>query len=192
MITDVSQLDRKARYTYADYLGWRFSEMVELIKGKPYILPPAPAERHQRLVTQLTVEIGGHFRGKVCRVYVAPFDVRLVKAGTHDNEVLTVVQSDICVICDENKIDEKGCVGAPDLVVEILSPASSKKDLNEKFNLYEENGVQEYWVVFPDSNVVNQYVLTEGIYEQVQSLGRSDILRSVVFPDLAIELKQVF
>jgi Uma2 family endonuclease len=192
MITDISQLDKKVRYTYADYLTWRFKEMVELIKGKLYILSPAPAERHQRLVTNLTIEIGSHFKGKSCHVYVAPFDVRLVKAGANDSEVSTVVQPDICVICDSNKIDEKGCAGAPDLIVEILSPASSKKDLNEKFNLYEENGVQEYWVVFPDSNVVNQYLLTDGVYEQTQSLGRSDTLRSAIFPDLVIDLRQVF
>jgi Uma2 family endonuclease len=192
MITDISQLDRKASYTYADYLTWRFKEMVELIKGKLYIPSPAPAERNQRLVTNLTIEIGSFFKGKACRVYVAPFDVRLVKADTNDSEVSTVVQPDICVICDSNKIDEKGCAGAPDLIVEILSPASSKKDLNEKFKLYEENGVQEYWVVFPDSNAVNQYVLTNGVYEQTSTLGRNDTLRSVVFPDLVIDLKQVF
>lgn len=192
MITDVSQLDKKASYTYADYLTWRFEEMVELIKGKLYILSPAPAERHQRLVTNLTIEIGSHFKGKACRVYVAPFDVRLVKTGVDDGDVSTVVQPDICVICNAHKIDEKGCAGAPDLIVEILSPASSKKDLNEKFNLYEENGVQEYWVVFPDSNVINQYVLTDGVYEQVATLDRSDTLRSVIFPDLMIDLRQVF
>lgn len=192
MITDITQLDKKGTYTYADYLTWGFKEMVELIKGKLHILSPVPAERHQRLVTNLTIEIGTAFKGKPCRVYVAPFDVRLVKTGATDAEVLTVVQPDICVICNPEKIDEKGCAGAPDWVVEILSPASSKKDLNEKYNLYEENGVQEYWVVFPDSNVINQYVLINGEYECVGTYGRADTARPVVFPDISIDLKQVF
>ncbi len=192
MITDITLLDKKGTYTYADYLTWGFQEMVELIKGKLYILSPAPAERHQRLVTNLTIEIGSAFRGKPCSVYVAPFDVRLVKSGASDTDVLTVVQPDICIICDPEKIDEKGCAGAPDWVVEILSPASSKKDLNEKYNLYEENGIKEYWVVFPDSNIINQYVLVNAVYECTGTYGRGDIARSATFPAVAIDLKQVF
>jgi Uma2 family endonuclease len=192
MITDISQLNRKATYSYADYLSWELKEMVELINGKPYILPPAPAERHQWLVTNLTIEIGSWFKGKGCSVYVAQFDVRLVKSAVADAEVFTVVQPDVCVICDKSKIDEKGCAGAPDWIIEILSPASSKKDLNEKFNLYEENGVKEYWVVFPDSNVLNQYVLTAGVYEYTGSFSRSEQVRPAIFPDMLIDLKDIF
>jgi Uma2 family endonuclease len=102
------------------------------------------------------------------------------------------VEPDICVICDKSKIDEKGCAGAPDWIIEILSPASSKKDLNEKFNLYEENGVKEYWVVFPDSNVINQYVLTDGVYECLNSFSRREKARSAIFPDMLIDLKDIF
>ncbi len=192
MITDIAQLDRKTTYSYADYLSWQLNDMVELINGKLHIVSHAPAERHQRLITNLTIEIGGWFKGKDCSVYVAPFDVRLVKPGVADAEVFTVVQPDICVICDKEKIDEKGCAGEPDWIIEILSPASSKKDLNEKFNLYEENGVKEYWVVFPDSNVINQYVLTDGAYECINSFSRSEKIRPAIFPELLIDLKDIF
>lgn len=192
MITDINQLDRNATYSYADYLTWRFSEMVELIKGKLFILSPAPAERHQRIVTKLTVEIGSKFKGYDCKMYVAPFDVRLIKNSKKENEIYTVVQPDLCVICDQSKIDEKGCLGSPDWVIEILSPASSKKDLNEKYNLYEENDVKEYWVVFPDSNAINQYVLVDGRYEYTDTFFRDATLSPAIFPEFAIDLEEVF
>ncbi len=118
--------------------------MVELIKGKLFVTSPAPAERHLEIFTRLTVEIGSQMKGQLCSLYAAPFDVRLVKSKLADSEIYTVVQPDLCVICDENKIDEKGCIGSPDWIIEILSPASSKKNLNEKYNLFEENGVKEY------------------------------------------------
>ena len=192
MITNIDQLDKKGTYSYADYLTWRLEEMVELIKGKLFILSPAPAERHQRILAGLSRIISNHFFGKKCSMYFAPFDVRLIKTGTNDSDVYTVVQPDLCVICDENKIDEKGCIGSPDWIIEILSPASSKKDLNEKYNLYEENGVKEYWVVFPDSNVINQYVLKEGKYEYINSFSKTQQLAPAIFPELVINLNEVF
>ena len=192
MITNIAQLDRKATYSYADYLTWRLEDMVELIKGKVFLTSPAPAERHQKISVRLTIEIGLQLKGQLYNLYAAPFDVRLIKTSSKDADIYTVVQPDLCVICDESKIDEKGCIGAPDWIIEILSPASSKKDLNEKYNLYEENGVREYWVVFPDSNVINQYVLLNGKYDFINTFGRYDVLTPANFPNLKVELKEIF
>ncbi len=192
MITDINQLDKKGTYTYADYLTWRLKEMVELIKGKVFILSPAPAERHQRILGNVSRLVSNYLYGKPCSVYFAPFDVRLIKNSKKENEIYTVVQPDLCIICEQSKIDEKGCLGSPDWVIEILSPASSKKDLNEKYNLYEENGVQEYWVVFPDSNAVNQYVLVDGKYEYTDTFFKNQKLSPAIFPDFSIDLEEVF
>ena len=192
MITDISQLDPNKTYSYADYLTWRFEDMVELIKGKLFIQSPAPAERHQRIISNLHGYIWSHFLKKNCLVYIAPFDVRLVKNKASDQEITTVVQPDICVICDKTKIDEKGCLGAPDLIVEIISPSTAKKDIDYKYKLYEENGVKEYWIVFPDSNAVDQYHLVDEIYKRKDLFVKGQILASTAFPDMKINLEDVF
>ena len=114
MITNIAQLDRKATHSYADYLTWRLEDMVELIKGKVFLTSPAPEERHQKISARLTIEIGMQLKGETCNLYAAPFDVRLIKSTVQDSEIYTVVQPDLCVICDKNKIDEKGCIGPPD------------------------------------------------------------------------------
>ncbi|HPH93046.1 MAG TPA: Uma2 family endonuclease, partial [Ferruginibacter sp.] len=176
-ITSIEQLDKNALYTYADYGSWRFEQMVELIKGKLFILSPAPASRHQSILSGLAAQILPHFIKTPCKSFLAPFDVRLIKEKKEDKDIVTVVQPDICVICDASKIDERGCLGSPDWIIEILSPATAKKDYNEKFNLYEENGVREYWVVNPDANVVDQYVLDEsGKYYQKELYKRTQII----------------
>jgi len=194
-ITDLSQLDVKGSYTYADYLHWKFAEMVELIKGKLFMYSPAPQSYHQAIAFNISTEIGIYLKGKPCKAFAAPFDVRLVKPGnfTDDEKITTVVQPDICVICDRTKIDQKGCLGSPDLIVEITSPATAKKDLNEKYNLYEQNGVQEYWVVFAEAKYLNQYVLDDtGEYYLHQTIFQTDNLVSTVFPDLSISGKDIF
>jgi Uma2 family endonuclease len=141
-VTSLSQLDPKGSYTYADYLTCHFEQMVELIKGKFFILSPAPASRNQSILSGLSAYILPNFLKTNCRAFVAPFDVRLVKGKQGDKEITTVVQPDICVVCDESKIDEKGCLGSPDWIIEIISPSTAKKDFNEKYNLYQENGVR--------------------------------------------------
>lgn len=137
-IKDFSQLDLNKTYTYADYLTWRFQERVELIKGWIYKMSPAPRRLHQEVEGNLYLELGNFFRKKSCKVYQSPFDVRLIKnLGQSDKEITTVVQPDICVVCDSQKLDDRGCIGAPDLIVEVLSPSTIKKDNYEKFNLYQ-------------------------------------------------------
>ncbi len=192
MITNVSQLDKNQTYSYADYLTWQFSEMVELIKGKLFILSPAPAERHQRIASNLHRDISHYFRKHPCQTFFAPFDVRLLKGKSESQNILTVVQPDICVICNPSKIDERGCVGAPDLIIEIISPSTAKKDINDKFRLYEENGVSEYWIVFPDSNAIDQYYLVNDQYQRKDIYFKHQSFSSTTFPDLHIHLEDIF
>ncbi|MHA4738668.1 Uma2 family endonuclease [Dyadobacter sp. MSC1_007] len=193
IITDINELDPNGTYTYADYLLWQFEERLELIKGKIFKMSPAPSVRHQKISAKLHLEIGGFFENHYCQVFYAPFDVRLSKMNQSatDQKIYTVVQPDLCVICDELKLDDKGCLGAPDLIVEILSPGNSKKEMDNKFDLYEECGVREYWLVEPAENTVFIYVLnSEGVYIGLKPA--TDTLRSTIFPDLTIDLEKIF
>ena len=148
MITDISQLDPNGTYTYADYLKWQIDERVELINDKLYRMSPTPKRAHQLAVSHLLVDISVYFGGQQCEVYTAPFDVRSpVRNERKSDQLHTVVQPNICVVCDPSKLDESGCLGAPDWIIEITSPRTGKNDFNEKFNLYEESGVNEYWIV---------------------------------------------
>jgi Uma2 family endonuclease len=156
-------------------------------------MSPAPSLRHQKVSGRLYLEMGLFFKNHYCQIFYAPFDVRLPKKDSFesDGKIFTVVQPDICVICDENKLDEKGCLGAPDLVIEILSPGNSKKEMNEKFDLYEETGVREYWLVEPSDNAVYIYVLNEdGKYIGLKPVTTT--LKSSIFPDLVINLEEIF
>ncbi len=142
-ITALSQLDPNGSYTYADYLTWEFQEYVELIKGHIYKMA-APSRYHQRISSKIHGRLFMFFDNHPCHVYSAPFDVRLSTKGTANKAVTTVVQPDICVICDLNKLDKRGCIGAPDLVIEILSPGNTHKEMRQKYEVYEENGVLEF------------------------------------------------
>ncbi len=194
IITDINQLDLDGTYTYADYLLWRIDERLELIKGKIFKMSPAPSLVHQRISTQLQGALFNYLKGSSCDLFSAPFEVRLYndkKSKVAFREIYTVVQPDLCVICDQNRLDEKGCLGAPDLIIEILSPGNSKKEMNEKFDLYEESGVREYWLVEPSENAVYIYVLNEeGKYIGLKPV--TNILKSSIFPDLEINLEEIF
>lgn len=193
-ITSLSQLDFNGSYTYSEYLKWKFDEYVELIRGKIFPMS-APLSQHQRIVGNLYLDLGNHLRGKQCQVFVAPFDVRL---PTYDDkggmiaDTDTVVQPDLCVICDPEKVDRRGCNGAPDIIVEVLSPSTAKKDLNDKFDLYEESGVKEYWVVFPDSQAINVYLLQNGKYMLLDSYEENAKVPVATLPDLVIDLADIF
>ena len=130
IITDINQLDLKKKYTYADYLSWQFTERVELIKGWIYKMSPAPRRLHQTVSGNLFFELKSFFKECNCKVYEAPFDIRLKKRKGTDQEIDTVVQPDISVFCDLTKLDDRGGIGAPDLVVEITSDSTMKKDYN--------------------------------------------------------------
>ena len=192
LITDINQLDVNGTYTYADYLLWRFKEQVELLRGKLFKMSPAPREIHQRVLNEINFELMSFFRNKTCRVYPAPFDVRLPTKGTADNQIYTIVQPDLCVVCDLEKIDGRGCIGSPDLVVEILSPSNSRKDLKDKYEIYEEAGVPEYWIVDPDNKAFYRYVLQEGVYIGLPPVCEGDVFRSRKFPEMEIDTKLIF
>ncbi|TAF77695.1 MAG: Uma2 family endonuclease [Bacteroidetes bacterium] len=170
-ITQLSQLDLTKSYTIGDYLSWQFDEMVELIKGKIYNMSPAPRSKHQAISGNVYSEIYTLLKRKKCKVFHAPFDVYL-KGMESDKD--TVVQPDICIICDKSKIGEFGCIGAPDMIIEILSPSSMKRDLDYKFHLYEENGVKEYWIISPEYKQISIYILKENLYEHLGDFTTDD------------------
>ena len=159
MITDIKQLDFDKVYSYADYLTWLFQDKLELFKGKISQMSPAPNRFHQSVSRELTGILWKSFKNHSCNLYAAPFDVRLLdkKKSTENKDIFTVVQPDLCVVCDENKLDDKGCIGAPELIIEILSPGNSKKEMKYKFDLYEEAGVLEYWIVNPENRTILIY-----------------------------------
>ncbi|MBV6427561.1 MAG: hypothetical protein KIPDCIKN_02083 [Haliscomenobacter sp.] len=191
-ITEYGQLDPDGSYTYADYLKWLFTDRVELIRGRVFKMSPAPNLEHQRIAGELHGHLWSFFRQKTCQVFSAPFDVRL-PVGRKNEEDTTVVQPDLCVICDPAKLDEKGCEGAPDLVVEILSPGNSRREMKEKFEVYEASGVGEYWLVHPLDKLVLVYVLDQsGKYTGMAPAIEGDQLHSHIFPDLSIDLGLVF
>ena len=191
-ITSLAQLDPEGLYTYADYMTWQFQERVELIRGRLFPMSPAPNLTHQRILGNFYGPMWQYFQQHTCQVFLAPFDVRLpvsIKKGQNT----TVVQPDICVVCDPQKLDKQGCDGAPDLVIEILSPGNSKREMREKFQVYQESGVREYWLVYPLDQEVRVYVLNpEGKYIGLAPIIADDLLQSTIFPNLKIDLTQVF
>jgi Uma2 family endonuclease len=191
----VEEPDLAGTYSYADYLTWRWDSMVELIHGKVYKMSPSPGSRHQKVSGNLFGKLWHYLLGKPCQVFSAPFDVRLPsRQNQSDKEIFTVVQPDICVICDKSKIDERGCAGAPDWIIEILSPHTSAKDLREKFDVYEEAGVKEYWVVHPQEQTLLIYTLDQhGCYRgTLKPYVRTDKVSSQCLPGLEINLEEVF
>ena len=190
----VEEPDPSVSYTYADYLQWNFRERLELIRGHIFKMSPAPATKHQVATGNLFSSLHTFLKKKKCKAFVAPFDVRLpVKNRKKDSEVTTVVQPDICVICDETKIDERGCCGAPDLVIEILSPGNSSHEVNTKFALYEEAGVKEYWLINPvEENLVVFILNNEGKFSGIKMFAGGDILYSSAITGFKIKVSEIF
>ena len=195
-ITSLSQLDLNKTYSYADYLTWQFGEIVELVKGKISAMSPAPNVSHQRIELKLALEIGNYFKGKKCELFVAPFDVRLYdrkKSILANQDIHTVVQPDLCVICNPEFLDEQGCNGAPDWIIEILSKGNSKREMQVKYELYREAGVSEYWIVYPNDCAIHQFVLNENErYDLVKMFTDDDVATSYLFPELEIKLEEIF
>ena len=191
MITSLEQLDLNKTYSYADYLKWQFDECVELIRGKIVRMSPAPSSYHQTVSGNLHGEFYTYLKHKSCKLYSAPFDVRLLRKE-NEAEIQTVVQPDLCIICDTSKIDGRGCLGAPDLIIEILSPATSQKDVHDKFDLYEEAGVKEYWIVSPSDHIVDVFILKDGKYAFVKKYAGNDLVPVNIFQDFSVDLKDIF
>jgi len=190
----MAKLSENELFTYADYLTWPDGERWELIDGEAYMMSPAPSRKHQELSIEFCRQIANFLKGKPCRVYDAPFDVRLPQyADQPDDEIETVVQPDIVVVCDRSKLDDKGCKGAPDLVIEILSPSTSKMDLQDKFILYQRVGVKEYWLVHPSDKTVMVFRLNDhGEYGRADMYASDDKVSVPLLGELIIDLKDVF
>lgn len=188
------RLNRKERFTYADYLTWLDDERWEIIDGVAYSMSPAPGTRHQRVSRKLSLALGDFLRDKTCEMFTAPFDVRLSEQhGASDNYIETVVQPDILVVCDKSKLDERGCNGVPDLIIEILSPSTAKHDTYLKFNLYQKHGVKEYWLVHPNDQTVLVFKLQDsGIYGRVDMYVTGDVVPVSILVGLEIDLGEVF
>lgn len=190
-ITTLSALNPDALYTYRDYLSWSFTERVELILGKIFPMSPAPKTQHQHCLMALSSRFFTHLNNS-CHVFPAPFDVILAQDGDYENAA-TVLQPDITVVCDRQKLRAEGCFGAPDLVVEIISPSTVKRDLHEKMKLYEQFGVREYWIVHPrDRTLVIHNPGPDGLYLPSRLLTTGDFIQSSVFPGMQLELDTLF
>ena len=183
----------KARYTFADSLAWEGDGRMEIIDGEIFMMAP-PSSTHQEISMELSRQLANYLVGKQCRVYPAPFDVRLFEEdGDAPEDVDTVVVPDISVVCDRDKIDERGCKGAPDLVVEILSPSSLRTDRLIKLRLYQRAGVREYWIVDPENKSVQVLLLDDsGTFRPYEDYGREEIARGQVLDGCFIELDKVF
>ncbi len=192
MITDISQLDPNGTYTYADYVKWQFDEHVELVRGKILAMSPAPKRMHQSASGNLSYVVRHYFDDKSCQVYDAPFDVRLpVQNRKRPDQIYTVVHPDICVVCDLTKLDDDGCLGAPDWIIEITSPRTAKYDFDEKFHLYEQSGVREYWIIQPKEKAVNVYVLETDEFALVD-IYESGEIPCQLFPELIVPHERIF
>lgn len=187
-----ADLDISKTYTYADYFKWRFVERVELIKGKIFKMSPAPNRLHQEIAGSIHILIGMFLQNKPCKVYSAPFDVRLPRKSKNDKEIITVLQPDVCVVCDPTKLDKRGCIGAPDIVVEVLSPGNNAKELKNKYEAYEEAGVKEYWVVSPQDQWLKVYTLIDGKYSGSPFFIAGDMVTTPVLPGFSLELAVLF
>jgi len=175
----------KEKYTVQDYLSWPDEERWEIVDGIAYDMSPAPNTNHQTISRNLTLTIGTFLRGKPCKLYVAPTDVILSD--------IDVVQPDVFVVCDPNKITPKNIQGAPDLAIEILSPTTSTKDRREKFELYEKYGVREYLIVDPDAQHVQRFTRDEsGLFNRGEIFDAQQIVTLQSLEGLEIPLWEIF
>jgi len=178
------------RFTYADYKEWELNEgeRYEVIYGEAYAMA-APSIRHQAVSGALFYQFYTYLQGKPCRVFYAPCDVRLFYEEDESDD--TVVQPDIIVICDKDKIGEEGCRGAPDLVIEILSPSNTTIEMERKLKLYQDAGVREYWIVDPENNTLKVHYFHDG--EILTNVYKSaDTVPVAILPGFSITLEQVF
>jgi Uma2 family endonuclease len=174
-------------------LKWEEGERIELIHGDVYAMNSTPSRVHQKTLGLLFTEFSNFLSGKRCEVYIAPFDVRLPKGQERDEDIDTVVQPDLSVICDPSKLDDRGCKGAPDLVAEVISPGSLKLDLTLKKRLYEQAGVKEFWIVYPQERIVMVYSRDEhGNFDDGETYDQHAVVPVGIFDDFQIDLSKVF
>jgi Uma2 family endonuclease len=181
------------KFSYADYLTWDDETSWELIDGTAFNMSPAPGTMHQQVSGALFTSIYTFLKGKSCLVFSAPVDVCLFEDSDKDEDIYIVVQPDISIICDKRKINEKGIKGAPDWIIEILSPTSVKYDFGTKLLLYQKYGVREYWIADPYAKTINLYRMDAGgKYSHYQTFYENDTVSSSLFPELKISLQEIF
>ena len=182
----------KDRYTFADVLTWTEDDRIELIDGEACMMAPL-SRIHQKVSFEIGRQIGNYLDGKKCEVYQAPFGVRLFeKDGDAPGDVSTMVEPDISIVCDKNKLDKHGCKGAPDMIAEVLSPSSLRQDRFVKLGLYQRAGVREYWIVEPETRTVQVYMLENGIFQPSAFYGPGDVAKVNVLEGCFVELSKVF
>ena len=189
-ITRLNQLNEDSfEYSYSDYMKWQFQERVEIIMGKIFPMS-TPTTIHQHIIGELFFTMYAFFKNTSCNVILSPIDVRL-PVGKQGNTFKTVVQPDLCVICDQSKIVTQGIIGAPDLVVEILSLSNRQIEMHEKFEAYQASLVREYWIIHPEEQWMLQYVLTDNnifeLHKKYENLSR---IASVIFPELIVDVAE--
>jgi Uma2 family endonuclease len=193
---DTLNLDVNKRYSYADYLTWMDDIRRELFDGFIQLMTPSPSRTHQKTSTNLISIYWNFLHDKTCEVYHAPSDVRFPKnsKNTADEQIYTVLQPDIYVVCELSKLDDRGCLGAPDLVIEIVSAGNSKRDVKDKFEIYQEHGVREYWIINPTDENVNVFLLDEaGKFRFVGMYAGDDQIPVNIFNgELKVDLLEVF
>jgi Uma2 family endonuclease len=187
----LADLDLNKTYTYADYFKWKFEERVELISGKIFQMS-APNRMHQTLLGYMYVKLFNFLENSSCNVYVAPFDVRFPRKSKDDKDIITVLQPDICVVCDHTKLDDKGCIEAPDIVIEVLSPGNNIKEMRNKYEVYEQGGVKEYWIVSPQNETFLMYTLINEKYQPSRIMVAGDMVTSTVLPGFSLDLTALF
>ncbi|MDA3939576.1 MAG: Uma2 family endonuclease [Spirochaetia bacterium] len=181
------------KYSYADYLTWPDEQRRELINGEVWAMSPAPSTGHQKISLYLTLEVGSFLKGESCDLFVAPFDVRFVKdENQKDQDIFITLQPDLSVICDKSKIDEKGCLGSPDFIVEILSPSTGYKDETQKLSIYEEYGVKEYWIVNPDRETIQVFLHNGTDFDKPFYYKGDEFIVSSVLKGFRISLRDIF
>jgi Uma2 family endonuclease len=182
----------KDHYTYSQYKKWPDEERWEIIEGEAYDMSPAPGITHQRISREISGYIYNFLNEKECEVFIAPFDVYLPQKGESEEKTSTVVQPDISVICEKGKLSEKGCTGAPDIIIEIISSSSASRDQIVKRKLYEKHAVKEYWIVHPVDRIVWKYILIKGQYGKPEVFDYQGKPSFDLFPELVVDLYKVF
>lgn len=181
--------DNKGTYSFQDWLTWEGS--WELINGRAFNISPVPTSSHQFIVGELHFSLRTFFQNRKCFVFIAPFDVYFSENEQYDLPD-QVVQPDLSVVCSKDQISKNGCHGAPSLIIEVLSPSTALKDFNEKFNLYQKYGVNEYWIVDPGNQTVHVYTLEDGSYQTRHLYTEQETIQSVIYPELVIPMDSLF
>lgn len=186
-------LPEKDHYTYEDLMNWEGPERYELIDGEVYLLA-SPSPVHQIVLGEIYRQIATYLLGKKCRAFMAPFDVNLFSSKKKWNyQADTIIQPDLSIICDRDKIDPNhGCKGAPDMVLEVVSPSSQRYDRLVKLNLYQRAGIKEYWLVDPANRIVTVYAYENGSYKLIEVAGEGDSLKVKVLDNCYVDLSRVF